>query len=115
MEEYETERQVNIKFLARLKRSQTETFQLLTETYSDECSSYARISEQNKRFSEVTESVKDDHRQLDFPSRQCTSHRALSVRHVLANNSVIVLVHPPYSPDLASSDFYVLQKITFLF
>ena len=61
--------QVNIKFLVKLKKSATETFQLLTEAYSEGCMSRARVSEWHKRFSEDRESVKDG----DRPGRPRTA------------------------------------------
>jgi hypothetical protein len=60
-----SKQQVNIKFLVKLKKSATETFQLLTEAYGEDCMSCARVFEWHKRFSEGRESVKDD----DCPGR----------------------------------------------
>ena len=51
---------VNIKFLVKLKKSATETFQLLTEACGEDCMSRARMFEWHKRFSEGRESLKDD-------------------------------------------------------
>jgi hypothetical protein len=45
-----SEQRVNIKFLVKLKKSATETFQLLTEAYGEDCISRARIFEWHKRF-----------------------------------------------------------------
>jgi len=39
------------------------------------------------------------------------AHNALSVKQFLANKNISVLEHPPYSPDLASCDFYLFPKI----
>ena len=47
---------VNIKFLPKLKKSTTETFQLLTEAYGEDCTSRARMFEWHKQFSEDRES-----------------------------------------------------------
>jgi hypothetical protein len=44
------------------KKSATETFQLLTEAYGEDCMSRARVFEWHERFSEGRESVKDDDR-----------------------------------------------------
>ena len=52
----------------KLKKSGTEIFQLLTENYGEDCMSRARVFEWHKRFSEVSESVKDD-----LPGRQPTA------------------------------------------
>lgn len=41
MLEYQDEERVNIEFLVKLKKSTTETFQLLTVTYGEECVSLA--------------------------------------------------------------------------
>ena len=61
MSDCESER-VNVKFLVKLKKSATETFQLLTEAYVEDCMSRARVFQWLKRFSEGRESVKDDDR-----------------------------------------------------
>ena len=48
---------------------------------------------------------------MDSPPRQCSpAHSALIVREFLARNSITVLGHPPYSPDLASCDFLLFPK-----
>lgn len=39
------------------------------------------------------------------------AHNAFSVKQFLANKRIPVLEHPPYSPDLAPCDFYLLLKI----
>ena len=68
MSDYKSE-QVNIKFLVKLKKSATETFQLLTEIYGEECMSRACVFEWHIRFSEGRESMKDD----DCPGRSRTA------------------------------------------
>jgi hypothetical protein len=49
MLECKSEQRVNIKFLVKLKKSLTETFQLLTESYGEECMSRARVFEWHKK------------------------------------------------------------------
>jgi hypothetical protein len=39
------------------------------------------------------------------------SHDALAVREILAKKSIMKLVHPPYSPDLALCDFWLFPKL----
>jgi hypothetical protein len=39
------------------------------------------------------------------------AHTALSVREFLATKQITVLEYPAYSPDLASSDFFLFPKI----
>jgi len=39
------------------------------------------------------------------------AHTALTVRDFLAAKQITVLEHPAYSPDLASSDFFLFPKI----
>jgi transposase len=39
------------------------------------------------------------------------AHNAFSVKQFLANKSITVLKHPPYSPDLAPCDFFLFPKI----
>jgi hypothetical protein len=43
MLECKSEQQVNMKLLVKLKKSATETFQLLTEAYGEECMSRAHV------------------------------------------------------------------------
>ena len=38
------------------------------------------------------------------------AHNALSVKKFLTKHKITVLVHPPYSPDLASCDFFFISK-----
>src|SRR5258705_9720168 len=38
-------------------------------------------------------------------------HRALLVKDVLKDHNIEVLPHPPYSPDLAPSDFWLFPKM----
>jgi hypothetical protein len=39
------------------------------------------------------------------------THDALSVPDFLAKKSITKMDHPPYSPDLAPSDFYLFPKL----
>jgi len=45
MSDCKSEQRVNIKFLVKLKKSVTETFQLLTEAYGEDCKSRACVFE----------------------------------------------------------------------
>jgi len=51
------EQRVNIKFLAKLGKSATETYNLLTEVYGDQCVSRTQVFEW---FKEGREYVEDD-------------------------------------------------------
>jgi CO dehydrogenase/acetyl-CoA synthase gamma subunit (corrinoid Fe-S protein) len=68
-------------FLVKMKKSAMETFQLLTESYSEDCMSHACMFEWHKRFSEGRESLKDD----DRPGRPHTavSNDTEKVRHLI--------------------------------
>jgi len=57
-----SEQWVNIKFPVKLKKSVKETFQFLTEAYSEDRMSRARVLEWHKRFLECRESLKNDDR-----------------------------------------------------
>ncbi|GFV00358.1 mariner Mos1 transposase [Trichonephila clavipes] len=46
-----------------------------------------------------------------FHQDNAPAHSALSVKRFLAKHSIPVLEHPPYSPDLASCDFYLFPKV----
>ncbi len=48
----------------------------------------------------------------DSSPRQCAStHRSYIVSQFLAKSQMAVLLHPPYSPDLALCDFFLLDKL----
>jgi hypothetical protein len=50
-------------------------------------------------------------KRLNFATRKCASHNALSVKQFLPNHNITVLEHPLYSPDLAPCDFCLFPKI----
>ena len=54
------EQRVNIKFLTKLGKSATETYNLLTEVYGDQCLSRTQVFEWFKTFKEGREYVRDD-------------------------------------------------------
>ena len=54
------EQHVNIKFLTKLGKSATETYNLLTEVYCDQCLSCTQVFEWFKKFKEGKEYVGDD-------------------------------------------------------
>ena len=54
------EQRVNIKFLIKLGKSATETYNLLTEVYGDQCLSRTQVFEWFKKFKEGREYVGDD-------------------------------------------------------
>ena len=54
------EQRINLKFLVRLGKTPTETFNLLQEVYEDATMSRTRIFEWHKRFREGREDVEDD-------------------------------------------------------
>jgi hypothetical protein len=43
MSDSKSEQRVNTKLLVKLKKTMTETFQLLTEVYGEECMARARV------------------------------------------------------------------------
>ena len=54
------EQRVYIKFLTKLGKSATETYNLLTEVYGDQCLSRKQVFEWFKKFKEGREYVGDD-------------------------------------------------------
>jgi len=54
------EQRVNIKFLTKLGKSATETYNLLTAVYGDQCLSRTQVFEWFKKFKEGREDVGDD-------------------------------------------------------
>lgn len=54
------EQRVNIKFLTKLGKSATETYNLLAEVYGDQCLSRTQVFEWVKKFKKGREDVGDD-------------------------------------------------------
>lgn len=63
------EQRVNVKFLVKLGRSATGTYNLLKEVYGDECLSRSQVFDWFKKFKEGREDIEDDPR----PGRPRTS------------------------------------------
>ena len=72
------EQRINLKFLVRLGKTPTETFNLLQEVYGDATMSRTRIFEWHKRFREGREDVEDDPKS----GRPTTSRTNENVEHV---------------------------------
>ena len=79
------EQRTNIKFLAKLGKSPTETFVLLQKVYEDETMSRARVFEWHKRFCEGREvednpkSVKSD-MNIQLVNELARKYRRLTIR-----------------------------------
>jgi len=56
------EQRINIKFLVKLKKTATETLNLLREAYGEDALSKSRVFDWHKRFSEGREDVEDNER-----------------------------------------------------
>jgi transposase len=48
---------------------------------------------------------------LFFHHGNAPAHTAISVREFLGKNCMTPLPHPPYSPDLAPCDFFLLPRM----
>jgi len=63
------EEHVNLKFCLKLRKSATETHNLLKKVYGDECLSRTQVFEWFEKFKEGREEIGDD---------QCSSHPSTS-------------------------------------
>ena len=54
------EQRVNVKFLTKLGKSATETYNLLTEVYGDQCLFRTQVFEWFKKFMEGREDIGND-------------------------------------------------------
>jgi len=61
-----------------------------------------------KRVQRVRTDIADD---WVLHHNNAPAHTALSIREFLAKKNIPILPHPPYSPDLAPSDFYRFPKL----
>jgi hypothetical protein len=74
----EVEQRVNVKFLAKLEKSATETYNLLIEVYGDECLFRTQVFEWFIRFKEGRGEIEDD----PCPGRPCTSQTDANIGKV---------------------------------
>jgi hypothetical protein len=72
------ERNVSVKFLAKLGKSATKTYNLLMEVYGDQCLSHTQIFAWFKMFKEGRREIEDDPR----PGRPCTSKTDANIEKV---------------------------------
>ena len=79
---------VNVKFLAKLGKSATETYGLLKEVYGHDCLSRTRVFEWFKRFKEGREDIEDDPR-LGRPSSSKTDEKTLKMSLELFEKIVV--------------------------
>ena len=79
------EQRINLKFLVRLGKTPTETFNLLQEVYGDATMSRTRIFEWHKRFREGREDVEDDPK-CGRPTTSRTNENVERVREKVRND-----------------------------
>ncbi|GFW89980.1 hypothetical protein TNCV_3741661 [Trichonephila clavipes] len=83
----------NVRFLVKLKKLATKSFQILTEAYGDETLSRAYVSECRKRFSGGRDSVEDDEHAV-CPKSTITDKNMVKIRDMseLPLTSVVKLL-----------------------
>ena len=69
------EQRVNLKFLCKLGKSASESYETLQSVYGDDCLCRTTVFEWYKRFKEGREDVEDDER----PGRPVTSKTDLNI------------------------------------
>ena len=79
------EQRINLKFLVRLGKTPTETFNSLQAVYGDATMSRTRIFEWHKRFREGREDVEDD-RRSGRPTTSRTNENVERVREKVRND-----------------------------
>ena len=84
------EQRINLKFLVRLGKTPTETFNLLQEVYGDATMSRTRIFEWHKRFREGREDVEDDPKS-GRPTTSRTNENVEHVREKVRNDSCLTV------------------------
>jgi 3'-phosphoadenosine 5'-phosphosulfate sulfotransferase len=85
MTDTKIEQRTNIKLLAKLKTTATETYQLLREVYQEDTLSRARVFEWHKRFLGGREDVEDDERS-GRPVTMKTDKNVEKVRTLVRND-----------------------------
>ncbi|GFV52601.1 hypothetical protein TNCV_337201 [Trichonephila clavipes] len=85
---------INIKFLEKLKKSATKTFQILTEAYGNETLCRAYVFESYEQLSEGRDSVEEEKR-AGLP-RQAITNQNIAKNHDMSGNLLLGL--PKTSP-----------------
>jgi hypothetical protein len=85
MTDTKIEQRTNIKFLAKLKKTATEMYELLREVYGEDTVSRARVWERHRRFLGGREDVKDDE-QHGHPVTVKTDENVGKVRTLVRND-----------------------------
>jgi predicted transcriptional regulator len=85
MTDTKIEQHTNIKFLAKLKKTDTKTYQLLREVYGEDTLSRARVFEWHRRLLGGREDVEDDER-LGRPVTMKTDENVDRVRTLVRND-----------------------------
>ncbi|GFV91874.1 uncharacterized protein TNCV_2975451 [Trichonephila clavipes] len=110
------------RFRVKLNKSAKKAFPILTEAYGDKTLSRACVFEWHKRFSGERYSVEDVKRagrpRPELGSDEWLLHQnnvpapmVLSVKQFLTSKNITVMAHPPYSPDSAPCDFFLLSTV----
>ncbi|UYV66001.1 hypothetical protein LAZ67_3006129 [Cordylochernes scorpioides] len=111
------EQRICIKFCFKLKKSATETYELIEEAFGDAALSLTGLSVYLGIMRCLREAVR-----LKRPERwqnndwilhvgNARPHTVHVVLQFLAKHSTIQIPHPPYSPDLAPNDFFLYPKL----
>ena len=79
------EQRINLKFLVKLNKTASESFQTITENYGEECVLRTRAFEWYKRFFEGRTDVKDDERS-GRPSTSKITENIQKIKKILREN-----------------------------
>lgn len=82
MLESNTEQRVNIKFLTKLNKIGTESFQMLKEVYDDECILQAHVFKQHKWFWSRRGDVENNDRS-GYPVRSLTNTNLEKIDNII--------------------------------
>ena len=103
------EQPYTINSVLNLEQIATEKYEILQTAFGASCMNQASVFEWHKRFKEGRESVRNDERCWRSPQ---PVHNSILVTDYLTKMGIKTVPHPPYSPDLAPSDFWLFPKLT---
>ncbi|GBO28562.1 hypothetical protein AVEN_190319-1 [Araneus ventricosus] len=116
------EQRTNFKFCVLLEKSPSETLEMLKKAYGNDAMNKTGVYEWHKGKVGTTQSDVGGEIRRKRPEKWAANdwfllhdnappHRALIVKNYLATHRVTTLEHPPYSPDLAPTDFYLFPRL----
>ena len=96
-----------IKFCVKLDKSAVETLPMMKTAFGEDCLSGRQVYRWHEAFLEGREEISDEAR----AGRPLMTTAAFLMIRFLVDSKVPTIPQPPYSPDVASPDFFLFPRL----